>query len=253
MDQKNRLIIAIAVTLLIVAAMFTSFGRSLFSMRTEHIQLPEPGASSSSQEGGGSSQSAELFQRVEVTPQTVQSVIRTLERSTSYYWELTVETFWEGGSSSVPVQVWVDGGWSHSRQVLPSGAVRHDLTGDAAQYYWYEGSQRYETAAADGFSADLSQRLPTYETVLLLDPEQITAAGYELRGGMSCVWVEVQLDENLSEQYWVSVDSGLLVSAEMVQDGQLVYRMTAYSAIQTPCPTDASFRLPDGTTLHTVY
>ena len=46
MDQKNRLIIAIAVTLLIVAAMFTSFGRSLFSMRTEHIQLPEPGASS---------------------------------------------------------------------------------------------------------------------------------------------------------------------------------------------------------------
>ena len=51
MDQKNRLIIAIAVTLLIVAAMFTSFGRSLFSMRTEHIQLPEPGASSSSQSG----------------------------------------------------------------------------------------------------------------------------------------------------------------------------------------------------------
>lgn len=98
------------------------------------------------------------------------------------------------------------------------------------------------------FPPDLSQRLPTYETVLLLDPEQITAAGYELRGGMSCVWVEVQLDENLSEQYWVSVDSGLLVSAEMVQDGQLVYRMTAYSAIQTPCPTDASFRLPDGTT-----
>ena len=44
--------------LLIVAAMFTSFGRSLFSMRTEHIQLPEPGASSSQE---GSSQSAELF------------------------------------------------------------------------------------------------------------------------------------------------------------------------------------------------
>ena len=116
MDQKNRLIIAIAVTLLIVAA---SFGRSLFSMRTEHIQLPEPGASSSSQEGGGSSQSAELFQRVEVTPQTVQSVIRTLERSTSYYWELTVETFWTGGSSATSVQTWVDGGWSHTRPVLP--------------------------------------------------------------------------------------------------------------------------------------
>lgn len=42
MDQKNRLIIAIAVTLLIVAAMFTSFGRSLFSMRTEHISSLSP-------------------------------------------------------------------------------------------------------------------------------------------------------------------------------------------------------------------
>lgn len=111
MDQKNRLIIAIAVTLLIVAAMFTSFGRSLFSMRTEHIQLPEPGASSSSQEGGGSSQSAELFQRVEVTPQTVQSVIRTLERSTSYYWELTVETFWTGAPVPPPSRPgWTEAG-----------------------------------------------------------------------------------------------------------------------------------------------
>lgn len=118
MDQKNRLIIAIAVTLLIVAAMFTSFGRSLFSMRTEHIQLPEPGASSSSQEG------RLLSVRRAVPagggdPQTVQSVIRTLERSTSYYWELTVETFWTGGSSATSVQTWVDGGWSHTRQVLP--------------------------------------------------------------------------------------------------------------------------------------
>lgn len=146
MDQKNRLIIAIAVTLLIVAAMFTSFGRSLFSMRTEHIQLPEPGASSSSQEGGGSSQSAELFQRVEVTPQTVQSVIRTLERSTSYYWELTVETFWTGGSSATSVQTWVDGGWSHTRQVLPSGLIRHDLISEDTVYYWYEGSSDYLTA-----------------------------------------------------------------------------------------------------------
>ena len=179
MDQKNRLIIAIAVTLLIVAAMFTSFGRSLFSMRTEHIQLPEPGASSSSQEGGGSSQSAELFQRVEVTPQTVQSVIRTLERSTSYYWELTVETFWTGGSSATSVQTWVDGGWSHTRQVLPSGLIRHDLISEDTVYYWYEGSSVWHDFPSDQRSSDLAQHIPTYETVLDADPEQITGTGYD--------------------------------------------------------------------------
>lgn len=253
MDQKNRLIIAIAVTLLIVAAMFTSFGRSLFSMRTEHIQLPEPGASSSSQEGGGSSQSAELFQRVEVTPQTVQSVIRTLERSTSYYWELTVETFWTGGSSATSVQTWVDGGWSHTRQVLPSGLIRHDLISEDTVYYWYEGSSDYLTAPAEGGSADLAQHIPTYETVLDLDPDSITETGYELRGPYPCVYVAFQGEDSASvERYWISTDNGLLVSAEREINGELVYRMTAYGQVQIPCPATASFALPDGQVLHTV-
>ena len=253
MDQKNRLIIAIAVTLLIVAAMFTSFGRSLFSMRTEHIQLPEPGASSSSQEGGGSSQSAELFQRVEVTPQTVQSVIRTLERSTSYYWELTVETFWTGGSSATSVQTWVDGGWSHTRQVLPSGLIRHDLISEDTVYYWYEGSSDYLTAPAEGGSADLAQHIPTYETVLDLDPDSITETGYELRGPYPCVYVAFQGEDSASvERYWISTDNGLLVSAEREINGELVYRMTAYGQVQIPCPATASFALPDGQVLHMV-
>ena len=214
MDQKNRLIIAIAVTLLIVAAMFTSFGRSLFSMRTEHIQLPEPGASSSSQEGGGSSQSAELFQRVEVTPQTVQSVIRTLERSTSYYWELTVETFWTGGSRA---------------------------TSD------------YLTAPAEGGSADLAQHIPTYEAVLDADPEQITGTGYDdSRGGIPCIYVEVSAPGGERvDRYWISVESGLLISSETLEGEELLYRMTAYSPIQS-CPSGTTFQLPDGTVLHSI-
>ena len=245
MDQKNRLIIAIAVTLLIVAAMFTSFGRSLFSMRTEHIQLPEPGASSSSQEGGGSSQSAELFQRVEVTPQTVQSVIRTLERSTSYYWELTVETFWTGGSSATSVQTWVDGGWSHTRQVLPSGLIRHDLISEDTVYYWYEGSSDYLTAPAEGGSADLAQHIPTYETVLDADPEQITGTGYDdSRGGIPCIYVEVSAPGGERvDRYWISVESGLLISSETLEGEELLYRMTAYSPIQS-CPSGTTFQLP---------
>ena len=246
MDQKNRLIIAIAVTLLIVAAMFTSFGRSLFSMRTEHIQLPEPGASSSSQEGGGSSQSAELFQRVEVTPQTVQSVIRTLERSTSYYWELTVETFWTGGSSATSVQTWVDGGWSHTRQVLPSGLIRHDLISEDTVYYWYEGSSDYLTAPAEGGSADLAQHIPTYEDILNLDVDQIAAADYRTLSGVECIYVETEQDSSgYVQRYWVSVETGLLTAAERLVEGSPVYQMASL-ALDEEGPTTADFTLPDG-------
>ena len=248
MDPKNRLFIALAVIFVLVGAMFTSFGRSLFLLDTPSVELPGGGAGSSSSQDEQTS--PDRFQTVEVTPETVQDVVATLSRTGSYYRTLTVETFWEGGSSSVPVQVWVDGGWTRSRQTLPSGAVRHDLTDGETLYYWYDGSQQYEQAPADQYSADLSQRLPTYEAVLELDPSDITGAGYELRGGLPCVWALVCLEDGLFEQFWVSVDTGLLVSAEMTQDDQLTYRMTAYSPTQSPCPDDASFRLPDGTVLH---
>lgn len=236
-----------------VGAMFTSFGRSLFALNTPSVVLPDGNGGGGGGASSGAQSSSSLYQKVEVTPQTVQNVIATLTRSDSYFREITVETLWTGGSSFSSVQVWADGGWSHVRQVLPSYTIRHDLVGEGSLYYWYEGSQLYKTTPADGRSSDLAQHIPTYETVLALDPDSITAAGYELRGDLPCVYMEVRLhDPELLERYWISVDSGLLVSAETEQDGQLVYRLTAYSPITAPCPANASFSLPDGTVLHTV-
>ena len=180
-------------------------------------------------------------------------MVATLARPSSSYRELTVETFWTGGSSSSQVQVWTDGGWSHSRQAMPSGVIRHDLTDGETLYYWYEGTQQYKSAPADEQSSDLAQHIPTYETVMELEPSEITAAGYENRGDMPCVYVEVQPSRSKQiQRFWVSVDSGLLISAETEENGQLVYRMTAYSPVQSPCPADGSFSLPDGEVLHRI-
>ena len=187
-----------------------------------------------------------------VTPETVQSVVATLSRPDSYYRELTVETLWSGGSYSSTVQYWEDAGWSHIRQTLASGAVRHDLVGTETAYYWYEGSSTWNSFPADERSADLSQHIPTYETVLELDAASITGTGYELKGTFPSVFVEVQGEDGALERYWISTDNGLLVAAEREVDGTLVYRMTAYGQIQTPCPATASFALPDGQVLHTL-
>ena len=251
MDSRNRKIIVLAIVLLIAGAMVASFGRSLFALNTPEVVLPDSSAVPGDPAGSGSSW--EQDQPVSVTPETAPAVVATLARPDSYYRELTVETFWEGGSSTTQVQVWADGGWTHSRQVRPSGVIRHDLTGADTLYYWYEGSARYETAPADERSSDLAQHIPTYETVTSLSPREITAAGYELRGDLPCIFVEVQPeDSRLVYQYWISVDSGLLVSAETLEDGALAYRMTAYAPVQAPCPADAQFQLPDGTQRHTV-
>ncbi len=251
MEQKNRRFIVAAIILVIAGAMLASFGRNLFGLRTPAVGLPEP--SDSSQGPEGAPPDADRLQPVEVTVQTVTGVVATLARPESYYRELTVETFWDGGSSATQVQVWSDGGWSHSIQTLPSRVIRHDLTGEGTLYYWYDGSRQYETAPADSRSSDLAQHIPTYETVLELEAGDISAAGYELRGELPCIFVEVRSPElNLTHRYWVSVDSGLLVGAETLEGEILCYRMSAYSPVQTPCPPEAEFILPDGTLLHQV-
>lgn len=254
MEPKNRLMIVIAVTVLILGAILTSFGRSVLSFDPPPVVLPsdgpsQPGTSSNS----GSTPEDDSYQRVAVTPDTVQNVIATLERSDSYYRELIIETYWGERSTVTQVNSWTDDGWTHSRLVLPSGVIRHDLVGDGTLYYWYDGSSRYLTTDVDQNAADLSQHIPTYETVLAQDVHSISDAGYDLRGDLPCVYVETKDQElDLLTRFWVSVESGLLVSAEQEQAGQLVYRMTSYGPAQYPCPSSASFTLPDRTVLHSV-
>ena len=187
MEQKNRLLLTLLVIALIVGAMFTSFGRGLFVLNTPRVTLPKTGSDQSG--GGGSSSSHQTFETLEVTPQTVQSVIATLSRTDSCYRELTVERFWTGGSSTAQIRVWTDGGWSKVRRVVGNGSVRWDMVG----------------------------------------PE-----------------------EDYVRRWWVNIQSGLLISAETEKAGELVYRMTAYSAIQSPCPSTTEFALPDGTVKHTL-
>ena len=235
MDSRNRKIIVLAIVLLIAGAMVASFGRSLFALNTPGVVLPDSSAAQGDPSGSGSP--SEQYQQVSVNPRTAPAVVATLARPDSYYRELTVETFWAGGSSSVQVQVWADGGWSHSRQVRPSGVIRHDLTGEDTLYYWYEGSSRYETAPADERSSDLAQHIPTYETVVDLPPEEITAAGYELRGELPCIFVEVQpeplpfTDVKESDWFHDSVryvyDNGLM---DGVGDGQFAPNATTTRA-----------------------
>ena len=253
MDSKNRLAIAIAITCLIVVAIFASFGRSLFFVHIPSITLGDASSEEDPASGSSTPEAADQYWQVDVTPETVQSIVATLVRPDSYYRELTVETLWSGGSFSSSVQYWQDRAWSHTRQDLASGAVRHDLSGPESAYYWYESSSAWNALPADERSHDLAQHIPTYETVLDADPEQITGTGYDdSRGGIPCIYVEVSAPGGERvDRYWISVESGLLISSETLEGEELLYRMTAYSPIQS-CPSGTTFQLPDGTVLHSI-
>ncbi len=244
MERRNRNILIVLTAVVIVIAVFSSFGLPLFTGPTAKIVLPTPLPTDQGQQdtlgpGGGT--------RVEVTPSTVQDVIAALSRLESY--SRTVTTTLEGAVTTA--QVWVDGGWTRADMILPSGLAVHTIVGDGTVWRWYSGDRTAVSWRADSASVDVEgQRIPTYEDVLELPVDTITSAGYEEKNGQACVYVEVSVPElDQVERYWVSADNGLLVAAETETEGTVVYSMTA-SAMEIPVSSAASFALPDGTVLH---
>lgn len=250
MDAKKRTRLAVAIALVVVFAVFGSFAFSLLSVRAPHIVLPTPGTQTAPPATTPYTDSDLL----EVTPETVQAVIATLARSSSYYRQLSVQTFWDGGSGVTAVQTWTDDGYTHVRAFLPSGQVRDSIrTPDNTLYYWYGNSTPVLTAPADSLSEDLAQHIPAYEDVLNLNPDSISAAGYVDYEGHACIFVEAAGNElNYTQRYWIGVDSGLLIAAQTLSNEKVIHSVNASSAIQTPCPASARFRLPDGTVLHSI-
>ena len=120
--------------------------------------------------------------------------------------------------------------------------------GEGTLYLWYNNDREYRSYPADRWSADLSQRIPTYEDVLALERDSITDTGYEEKSGTPCIYVEVEDPElHYRQRYWVSVSDGLLVAAETVKDGQVVLSASASGMESTE---GTAFTLPDGTVLH---
>lgn len=246
MEKNNRTLLIVLTAAVIVVAVFASFGLPLFAGPTPTITLPTPAPTGESPVETGNQTTGE---RVEVTPDTVQSVIAALSRLESY--TRVVTTTMEGTESVSWVNV--DGGWTRSDMRTGAGAAVRTIVGDGRVWRWYDGSSSVASWPADSLSADLdTQRVPTYEDVLALDKSSITAAGYEEKDGQACVYVEVTVPRlSQVERYWVSADSGLLIAAENETGGEIVWSMTAGEP-EVPVSSAVSFSLPDGTVLHTV-
>lgn len=213
--------------------------------RTAHIVLPETGTSTElvpdASTGGN-----DALKVLEVRPETVQTVIETLSRPTEYRRTVTVEQFWTGGSGSYEAQVAVSGELTRIDRVMSGNRIRHTITGGDETYVWYNEEKKIYVAPVGSISADNEQFIPTYETILDVPQAEIAAADYRVLSGLNCIYVETVEDEwGYVQRYWVSVETGLLVSAERLQNGETAYRMKALTLEQS-VPAAAEFVLPDG-------
>jgi len=251
MEDRKRTALAAVIILVVLAAVLYSFSMNLFGP-TPELVLPDPDATASTGPSGPPSgwQGGVL---VEVSTQTVQSLIASLTRYESYSRTVAVEYYDHGQSlGAASAQVWADGGWTRTDVALASGRVEHSILGGGRLWLWYDREGAVYEGPAEDLSADLIQRLPTYEDVLALDKKKITAAGYVARDGLPCVFVEAKSPElGYVERYWISETSGLLMAAETEKDGELVYAMSSQEVVSPLDQAAGLFGLPDGTQLYT--
>ncbi len=250
MEEKKRTLLAVVISCIILIAVVYSFGLNFFRS-TPEIVVADP-TISPSQPLSTDSLDGQGGILVEVTPETVQSIIASMSRYKSYQRTVGVQYRWESGASEViTAQVRVDGGWSRCDVTLASGMVEHSITGDGTVWYWYDESLDYVQAPAAGQTEDLLQHIPTYEDVLALDPSEITDTGYEEKNGVPCVFLEVKREPlGYVERYWISENSGLLKAAETLKDGAAVYAMSSGDVVSPLSGEADAFTLPDGTVLY---
>lgn len=229
-------------TVLIVALML------MYTLkRTTYITLPPPVGSSAGIQSGAEA-NRDALSVIEITPETVQVAIETLVRPSSYSRTVTLEQFWEGDSGGWTVTAYAKGGWQRTDRLMPDHRMRHTVTNGETTHIWYNTEQKIFSAPAGEITADHDQSLPTYEEILALDPKEIMEADYRDLEGVECIYVETAERENgYALRYWVSVESGLLVSSEKLYLGEVIYRMKALT-LDAP-PGDELFSLPNGTEL----
>ena len=121
--------------------------------------------------------------------------------------------------------------------------------GDGKLRLWYAGDKTWKETSTQAETADLAQRIPTYEDVLALDPEKITSAAYEQKNDKSCIFVEIDNGQNGVDRYWIDTESGLLCAAESSSEDRITYEMTEIQ-LTTPLAAGVAFTLPNGMVLH---
>lgn len=248
MEDRKRTLLAVIIACVVVLAVLYSFGLNLFSPRPQLI-LADPEASSS-QNVGGEDPGNQGGIPVELTVDTVQRVVADLARYSSYSRTVVVTYYWgDGSSGSVTADVWVHNGWTRTSALLPSGMVEHSVVGDGQFWLWFDRDTQVHHGPTGELSADLMQRLPTYEDVLAMAPEEITAAGFVDLDGEPCVYVETTDSSGVCGRYWISSSSGLLMAAETLENGKPVYSMNSREVVSPLTNAASYFVLPDGTEL----
>ena len=197
---------------------------------------------------------ADGLDRVEVTRDTVQAIIETLNRPEVYSRSITVRTYWDGGNAEHDIDVNVKGDVTSLSISLSGGDERRIIVTSDRVYIWNSGDdQPHISARHSDTDPDEFQMIFTYEDILALAPEDIVETGFKEFGGELCIYVVYDSPIfGFRRRYYVSVEIGLVTGARVYDGaGEIIYVMTTGESTIGEADMSA-FILPDGFNLFAI-
>ena len=215
--MNKRIIVGIIIAVIVFSAaiLYKTYGPN----DTSHtITLPSPTG------GNIGDINNDNVSRVEVTADTVQSVLETLRRSDSFSRTYKFTSYWDGGKSETTQSLWKKGDKVRI-SISEKNTVKNILVSGNDLYTWYDGySGVFHSKLAEGEvnkEVDRLSRLVTYEDILNMPRENIIEANYVEESG--CIYAEYKSGTlGYVNHIYVSIESGLLVSSSRYDGDKLI-------------------------------
>ena len=232
---------------ILIALAFLAIGALIYLLapgnepETPAVLLPPAAAP---EQDSGNAPGGETLPRIEVTPDTVQTVIGTLRRADSYSRSLTLETFWSGGKRTRLLDVWAQG--DCFRIAERGDTVKTVLLSGDEKWIWYSDREGVFHGSVREGDDDAYQTLLTYEDILTLPKQRIREAGYTDYDGTECIFVRYTDDLFQYEHCcYIAVETGLLMGQESYDGDTLIYAMHS-TAPDISTQDEALFQPPVG-------
>lgn len=252
MDRRKITLLSVMIAMIIVFAIFSSFGNIWFSNSTTiPVLWPSPTQNVGPNGEVPVSEKADVFahgyQRIQLTPKNVQAVIETLSRPKTYTQTILLHLYWENGEdSSILIQGCTDGAYSAAK-ILQGAQIQYNILGNGTLYRWYQGDQNWYQGNVSFMNEDLLQCIPTYETVLSLKKSQILSASYTILEQTTCIYIEASGSNDGDHTcYWIDAVQGLLLRAESYEGEKMIWCVEVSDFILSVLD-ETLFLLPNGT------
>lgn len=244
--------IALVFVLLLVISAFV-FGNPA-SERIE-ISLPDTQSGIQDAENTNDLQENDLLQ---ITPDNAVSALKSLDKPRYYHQIYSVSVGRNTAVSEHTVELWVND-TAIRAQITDDRQTKSVLSDGNSAWIWYSSNEiPRKVRLSSGIIMEDILGLPTFDYLYSLESAKITDSEYlVLEGEQSqtpCIFISAQEYEGALIRYWIDLETGLLRSADCMEDNTQVYRVSQLLFDRLASGDEAfnqRFTLPDGTSIIT--